>query len=160
MFQDEGQLNSVFDRLQNIFGSIEDKSEVFNVDDFTDYYQKEMGTNVRKMIISFSDSITLEMLPDMKLKSNALEQEFLASGKRTVNIDTGYLTQAKVVLATTKDYMHRIYLDHGIFADLHLTYTGNSFQPQKWTYPDYKQEPVINFFNKVRTTLRNQLPKI
>ena len=119
-----------------------------------------MGAETNKIFVSFKHLISVETLADIKIKTNEIEQQFLKNNRRTVNIDPGYLTQAKVVLATTKDYSHRIYLGKGIFADLHLSYQDKLYRSQLWTYPDYKQKHVIEFFCRLREHLRKQNAKI
>ena len=140
----------LIDKVVSCFGQIDSSSDEFIVDNFTPYYQKEMGKNVTKKIISFSKLIQPDMLPQIKIATNKLEGELLDDGKRTVNIDPGYLTQAKMVLATTKDYSHRLYMAQGVFADLHLIWSANSYHPQPWTYPDYTQKLSIDYFNSLR----------
>jgi hypothetical protein len=143
-------LPNVFRDLEEIFSPIALCSAQFNFDRFTDYYQPEMGVGLFKLITGFQNLIAPEELPDLKTKTNRLEEKYLSKDRRTLNLDPGYLTPAKVVLATTKDYSHRLYLGKGIFGDLHLQYHNKSYQPASWTYPDYKQEAIIEFFNRFR----------
>jgi hypothetical protein len=151
----------LIEKLETIFGASDSKSELFLVGDFTNYYQKEMGDNIKKMIISYHNLIQPDALPDIKIATNQLEKEFLKNANRQVNIDPGYLTQAKIVLATTKDYNHRIYMGKGIYADLHLVRSAKSYRPQQWTYPDYAQELSIDFFNNLREIyLKNLSQKV
>ncbi|MDZ7294224.1 MAG: DUF4416 family protein [candidate division KSB1 bacterium] len=135
--------------LQERFGEIVLESEHYPFD-FTTYYEDEMGTSLRKYFVSFAELIQPEDLVDAKLCTNAMEQELATAGKRNVNLDPGYLECAKVVLATTKDYGHRIYLGRGIYGDLHLRYRHGHFEPLEWTYPDYRQPLSLEFFAKVR----------
>ena len=150
-FQTEKQLVSVLDKLSETFGTIDIKSGIFSFDRFTDYYQAEMGSGLQKILVSFETCIPVSYLPKMKIKTNHMEEGFMVDGKRSVNIDPGYLTLAKVVLATTKDYIHRLYLSDGIFGDLHLTFKNGTYRAQPWTYPDYSQELVETFFLKMRS---------
>jgi len=159
-FSDESLLPEVFDKLTTIFGEIESKSDVFKFSLFTDYYKSEMGEELDKQFISFSDLALPDKLPEFKAATNILEQNFLTNSRRQVNIDPGYLTEAKIVLATTKDYSHRLYLQDGIFGDLHLYFENGSFNPQIWTYPDYKQPISLSFFNKLRIRYRKQLGEL
>jgi hypothetical protein len=138
-------------------GTIDMQSEITSFSHFTDYYEKEMGSDLLKLFVSFSRLDQPDKLPDMKIKTNKLEECNEKEGKRRLNIDPGYLTQAKVVLATTKDYSHRIYLSRGIFGDLHLFYAEKSFRIQPWTYPDYQQPETIDFFNRLRDLYTKQL---
>jgi len=116
----------------------------------TDYYAAQMGTNLKRKFISFSKAIPIQELYRIKLYTNRLETRFLMAKLRQVNIDPGYLDLAKLVLATTKDYAHRIFLGKGIFAEIALTYRANSFSPNEWTYPDYRSKEYIDIFNQIR----------
>jgi len=146
----EVAVSFLIEELESVYGKIDSQSEKFSVDNFTSYYQKEMGNDLTKMIISFSRLIQPDKLPEIKIATNQLESNFKIAGHRRVNIDPGYLTQAKVVLATTKDYSHRLYMAKGIFADLHLTWSAKSYHSQSWTYPDYAQAAIIDYFNSLR----------
>ncbi len=156
-YNDQINLESVLSIIQNLFGKIDKQSAVYDYDSFTNYYTPELGVNLKKLFISFEQLIAPESLPDLKIKSNNLEIKYKKSAKRVFNIDPGYLTQAKVVLATTKDYSHRLYLGQGIYGDLHLYFSNKSLQAQPWTYPDYKQELAVNFFNELRQIYNTQL---
>lgn len=151
-------IENILSLLQQRFSRIDFKSEIFAFNPFTEFYKDEMGSPLKKVLVAFQDPIAVDFLPEMKHISNKLEDEFLTEGRRIVNIDPGYLTHAKVVLATTKDYNHRLYLGKGIFGDLHLVYKDQSYRRQPWTYPDYQQELAISFFNSLREIFRNQQP--
>lgn len=148
----------VLQEIEKQFGNAELKSERYDFDAFTNYYENEMGKGLVKRFISFYKLIDPEDLPDIKIKTNALEKKLSGNDeRRVVNIDPGYLNLSKVVLATTKDYSHRLYLGKGIFGDLHLVFINKTFQTQPWTYPDYKQPLSIAFFLKLREAYRNKL---
>lgn len=108
-------------------------------------------------MVSFQALQMPDYLSEIKLATNYIERDFMEAGKRRVNLDPGYLTAAKLVLATTKDYSHRLYLGRGIFGDLHLRFEAGTFRPQPWTYPDYQEPFVLEFFNRVRETYLQQL---
>jgi len=120
--------------------------------DFThsDYYLEEMGGGLKRKFLSFKEPFNLKGICKVKLKTNLLEKKLMKSGRRKVNIDPGYLDLAKLVLFSTKDYTHRIYLDKGIFAETTLFYKDKKFNAWPWTYPDYKSEAYINIFNSIR----------
>ena len=143
--------------LEETFSTIEIKSEPYDFSGFTDYYESEMGKGLIKLFVVFSDLQPPEALPNFKINSNQIESKFILNSKRQLNIDPGYVSEAKVVLATTKNYDHRIYLGEGIFGDIHLKFTNKVFQSQPWTYPDYKQEKVIQFFMELRQSYFKQL---
>ncbi len=155
-YRRDSDLETVLSELEDLMGAVILKSATFSESGFTTYYEAEMGPQVNKLFAAFQTLISPESLVELKIKTNKIEQQFLNEGKRTVNIDPGYLTAAKVVLATTKDYSHRLYLGKGIYGDLHLTYSKKSFQTLPWTYPDYRQKLALNFFNDLRTLFREE----
>jgi hypothetical protein len=156
-FTDAKFLDKVMKELEDTFSAVEMKSDIYNFSQFTNYYRKEMGDNLKKLFIVFSDLESPEQLADKKILSNKMEDKYVVKGKRAINIDPGYITEAKVVLATTKNYSHRIYLKSGIYGDVHLCFVSKSFQKQAWTYPDYQQTKIIDFFNQVRKIYFTQL---
>jgi hypothetical protein len=114
MSADVGLMTAIEQRLTAAFGVIEQASALFPVT-YTDYYAPEMGAQLQKKFLSFAEMIDVARLPEIKNFTNALEAEFALNGKRQINIDPGYVTHAQMVLATTKDYSHRIYLGEGIY---------------------------------------------
>lgn len=144
------------DKLESLYSPLDDKIDWY---DFyhTGYYLPEMGKKLKKRMVSFQELIMAEQLPAIKLAANQLEAEFAVNGKRRFNIDPGYICAPRLVLATTKDYSHRIYLGNGIFADVHLSYQKGGYRAQEWTYPDYQMPQVLSFFNKVRETYLTRL---
>ena len=126
----------------------------------TKFYKKEMGEGLQKQLLAFENLIDLGSLPGHKLTSNKWEQAYTESHDyeevRPLNIDPGYLTEAKLVLATTKHRDHRIYLSQGIFAEVTLFFQGNQWQSSRWTYPDYRREDFQSFFTKCRAWLREK----
>jgi len=154
-------VEAVLLKIETIFGPVDLRSPVYNFDRFTDYYKREMGSRLQKLFISFERLQSPQALIDSKLKSNLLEKDYLRQdGSRQVNVDPGYLTDAKIVLATTKDYSHRLYLGKGIYGDLHLCYRDGRYRPQPWTYPDYSQPLTLEFFIKIRELYRAQLKEL
>ena len=149
MFHDENVLDQVKATLTELWGPIEVESAIF---DFThsDYYLAEMGADLKKQFIVFLKMVPPDFLVAAKLITNEIEQKHLKNGRRQVNLDPGYISAAKVVLATTKDYVHRIYLGRGIYGDVHLKSSKRQLVPNEWTYPDYKMPQTIAFFDKVR----------
>ncbi len=113
-----------------------------------------MGPGLQRQFISFKKPISPLELVRIKLWCNAVEQRrFSSGGKRCVNIDPGYLTLSKLVLATTKDHQHRLYLGKGIFAEVTLRFRDKTFMKWEWTYPDYCTPEYIAIFNHIRNTL-------
>jgi len=144
------------DRLEKEFGPADFISDVLPFD-WTDYYASEMGAPLVRRFLGFDRLVELDRLPEIKRSTNDLEQALSVSGRRTVNIDPGLLTQGSLVLATGKDRGHRIYLGKGIFADLTLLYQSKSYRPLPWTYPDYACEEVVTYMNRIRIRYGQQL---
>ncbi len=137
------------DSLKRMFGPTDLESPVTDFT-HTDYYAEEMGPALKRQFLSFKRLFGLKGLYSVKLKTNSLEKKFAKGGKRTVNIDPGYLDLAKLVLFSTKDYTHRIFLEKGIFAEVTLFYKDKSFAPWPWTYPDYRTSSYNELFNRIR----------
>jgi hypothetical protein len=147
---DDGVVRQGLEDLNLNFGRADFISGRFQFD-FTDYYLKEMGGSLFRHFITFEQLISIPQLPDVKQTTNRLEEKYSGPDKnRRVNIDPGYLCLENVILATTKGYSHRPYLREGIYADLTLIFRNKSFQTLEWTYPDYRQDEVIELFNGFR----------
>ncbi|MDY6988003.1 MAG: DUF4416 family protein [Thermodesulfobacteriota bacterium] len=123
----------------------------------TEYYESEMGTPLCRRLMAFFNLIEQESLPDIKLFTNALEERFSRQGRRVVNIDPGYLLAERFVLATGKNFAHRVYLRAGIYADVTLIYHGGGFRALDWTYPDYAGREIIHFLKSVRDRYMYQM---
>ncbi|PIY19466.1 DUF4416 domain-containing protein [Candidatus Desantisbacteria bacterium CG_4_10_14_3_um_filter_40_18] len=142
-------------RLEQVFGSIDFCSQILPFT-FTQYYMPEMGEDLKRRFISFSLRIQSEELAGIKVLTNSIEQEFIVGDRRRINLDSGYITAAKLILATTKDNSHRIYLSNGIYAEITLRFVSGTFRPWEWTYPDYKTPEYIEIFNHIRQLFMEQ----
>ena len=118
--------------------------------DYTTYYESEMGSPLFRRLMSFQRLIQQEDLAQIKLATNRLEEKFSRNGRRNVNIDPGYIVPERFVLASGTNYTHRIYIGHGIYADLTLIYQKGAFQRLSWTYPDYADKPLIALLTNIR----------
>ena len=132
----------VLSALEDIFGESDYIGPILPFN-YTDYYQKEMGKDLKRRIVSFQYLVDPQLLPWIKLETNRVEEIFSVSGKRRFNIDPGILDLARLILLTTKDYAHRIYVGNGIYAEVTLLYRNRDFLPLPWTYPDYKSKDLI-----------------
>ena len=126
---------------------------------YTDYYCAEMGRVLFRRFASFDRLVRQEDLALIKVQTNALEDEHSEEGKRRVNIDPGYLVAERLVLATGKNYGHRIYLSKGIYGDLTLIYRDKDYQPFAWTYPDYGEPELRRWLRAIREKYLIQLRK-
>jgi len=151
--------NSAIEALTHEYGDIDYRSEIFDFT-FTDYYVEEMGEDLRKQFVSFERFIKPEMLIDIKLFTNNLEAKYAENGRRRINIDPGYINAAKVVLATTKDFSHRVYLGKCIYGDVHLRFIEGKLTCFDWTYPDYSQDLAINFFTDLKISYKKSLKSL
>ncbi|MBN1560300.1 DUF4416 family protein [candidate division KSB1 bacterium] len=157
-YGDEGVKERANARLVAAYGPIEHSSARIAFT-FTSYYENEMGRELIKEYISFSHPIDPATLPDVKIFTNDLEKQFAREGRRIINIDPGYIEAAKLVLATTKNYNHRIYIGKGIYGDIQLYWRQGRFHPNPWTYPDYQENSVRRFFEQVRVNYFKQISK-
>jgi hypothetical protein len=122
----------------------------------TDYYNEEMGINLKRKFLSFKKEAPLKNIEKAKLISNKIEKKFYANNKRSINIDPGYIDFSKLVLFSTKDYSHRIHLGGGIFAEVTLYFKDGTFNAWPWTYPDYRTGEYISIFNSIRELYKNE----
>lgn len=136
--------------LEALFGPRELESPVYPFDK-TAYYEPEMGAGLKRRFITFKRLADPAGLVDWKLATNALEQRFAAEdSRRTINLDAGYLTGAKLVLASTKDFAHRIYLRDGIFAEITLAFRGGAWLAHECTFPDFRAPAYHPFLSQAR----------
>jgi len=149
-------LDEIMEALPGRFGPTDRVSPPLMFDRTT-YYAREMGWPLHRRFVSFKALVSPERLVEIKIETNALEERYLTEGKRRVNIDPGYVALERLVLATGKNYVHRIYLSRGIYADLTLVFSKGSFSPLPWTYPDYATVDIIGYFNQVRADYQGQL---
>lgn len=122
----------------------------------TDYYQPEMGKSIQRQLLAFENLTDPAALPDLKLTTNQLEEDFSRGGSRTVNLDVGYLDLHKLVLASTKEGPQKIYMGKGIWADLTLLYRKGGFHPLPWTFPDFSDHLYDNFLLRTRARYKKQ----
>jgi Domain of unknown function (DUF4416) len=141
------------------WGPVALASERF-VFDATDYYAPTMGAPIEKCFFAFQRLIDPARLVELKLQTNAWEAEYAEQGRhaepRPLNLDPGYLTPAKLVLASTKDHAHRIYLSRGIFAEVTLYYKDRRWNERDWTFADYRRADYQKFFGECRQYLRTR----
>lgn len=149
--------------LPRHLGEIDFQSDIISFD-FTDYYQDEMGSNLLRTFFSFVELVQKETLKEIKHLTNKIEGSFaVREGEkifRKVNIDPGYVDSSRIVLATTKDYSHRIYLGNGIYGEVTLIFKNKKFNPLEWTYPDYRINSTLEFFLKMRAKYMKQIQDI
>ena len=118
--------------------------------EYTTYYESELGSPLYRRLLTFETLIDQLELAAIKLTTNRLEQVYSRDHRRRVNVDPGYLLYERFVLASGKNFSHRIYIGHCIYADLTLIYRKGAFGTLPWTYPDYADQPIRSFLERVR----------
>jgi hypothetical protein len=156
LFREDEDLLKALDMLSTQIGAIEKQTPITPFL-HTNYYEKEMGKNLMRTFVLFRTLVERESLTEIKLIANEIERSFALNGKRTVNIDPGYVALEHVILATTKGYAHRVHLKNGIYADLTLMYRNGTYSPLEWTYPDYAEADTISLFIQWREHYKKAL---
>ncbi|HZX49305.1 MAG TPA: DUF4416 family protein [Nitrospirota bacterium] len=159
LFGSEDVFNTAREHLSSVLGPIDIASPVWTWSQST-FYEKEMGGDLKRIFLFFERPITPDQLADIKIFTNKIEEGFGRSSadlpERAINIDPGYITLAKVVLASTKDYAHRIYIGKGIYAEVTLFYQNKTFNPLPHTYPDYKSSEYVALFHMARGVFKGE----
>ena len=149
-------------RLERLFGEIDSRSESFLFDS-THYYDKTMGTPIYRRFLAFSDLMEPSEVADAKVKTNTIESYIAGEYpdlQRPINLDPGYLEQSKIVLASTKNFYHRILISGGIYGEVTLHFEAGKWRSFPWTFPDYKTGQYNSFFSSLRELYRSQLSKL
>jgi hypothetical protein len=148
-YREEPDLEKTLAVLKDDFGPIAMAQAPFKFD-HTAYYREEMGEPLYKQMVVFEELVPPGFLADIKLLTNDREQSLAHNGRRRINIDPGYIAPARVVLASTKDFAHRIYLSKGIYGEVTLVYQNGRFESLPWTYPDFREDRTIEFLGAAR----------
>lgn len=156
IYKDEDILYRAIETLEEKIGKIHEKTHNMAFD-HTDYYSEEMGDGVSRIMVLFEPLMPREVIVETKLTTNNIEIQLSGGEKRKVNIDPGYITLENVVLATTKNYTHRIYIGKGIYGDLTLIFKKGTYTPLEWTYPDYAGSEIISILNRWRGYYKRML---
>lgn len=145
------------ERASEAWGDVAMQSELHPFDQ-TDYYGQTMGERLKKRLVVFDRMFDPGELASRKHQTNRWERAYAEEAKfpvsRPVNLDPGYLTEAKLILASTKDRDHRIYIGDGIFAECTLFFHGGAWRCRPWTYPDFQTDAYRRFFLDARTYYR------
>ena len=130
----------------------------------TEYYTREMGAGLTRLFCAFEKPVSQDQLPRIRRRTGRIEKRLALSGgggqRRRVNIDPGLLTLERLVLSSTKDFCHRLYLGGGVFGEVELVCRDGSFRPLEWTYPDYRRPEALEYFNRLRVNWRKRLRSV
>ncbi len=146
LYPDEKWWKWTVDALSALWGTPEEFSDPFPFSN-TDYYA-EIAPLLYRRFISFPGLRDGGELAGWKLASCTVEER--SRNPRAVNIDPGYVNGARLVLASTKDHAHRIYLGKGIQAEVTLRYRFRKWQPFDYTFPDFASGRYDGFLSRVR----------
>ena len=158
LMKDRALLEPLAAELASLFGSPDMISSWMSFD-YTAYYESELGSPLYRRLLTFETLIEQQELAAIKLATNRLEQAYFRNRRRRVNIDPGYLLYERFVLASGKNFAHRIYIGHCIYADLTLSYRQGAFETLPWTYPDYADQPIRSFLERARKKYAVDLKK-
>jgi len=145
-------------RMAERLGPPELTSELMDFD-FTHYYDRRMGSPLYRRFTAFETLIPPDALVEIKCWTNELEAKFaaeIASPPRPINLDPGYVAQSKLVLASMKDFSHRVYLGRGVYGEVTLMYGKGRWEPLGWTFPDFASPRYHAFLTAARDRLREQ----
>ena len=159
LMKDKALFESLAAEITSSYGSPDIISDWMDFN-YTAYYESELGSPLYRRLLSFETLIDQQDLAAIKLTTNRLEQTYSRNRKRRVNIDPGYLLHERFVLASGKNFSHRIYIGRCIYADLTLIYRNGAFETLPWTYPDYADKPIQNFLEQVRNKYGVDLKKL
>lgn len=144
--------------LENRFGPLDLKGE-FAPFDATDYYRNEFGDGLHRGFASFRGLFDPAGLPDFKREAAALETAWSVGGKRSCNLDAGYLDADKLVLASYKRGPCKLYFRDGVYADMLLKYAHGRFEPLPWAFPDFRDGRYNKGLLAIREKLKSELRK-
>lgn len=145
--------------VESQWGAIALQSRPFAFDQ-TSYYQQQMGDRLQKEFWILEGLEDPARLADRKRTAIAWEDLIAKSGDfpetRPVNIDPGWISPLKLVLASTKDRAHRIYLSDGVYAEVALQRVGSQWRGYPWTYLDYLLPDSLEFFQQAIGYLKKE----
>jgi hypothetical protein len=155
IFREEACLEDVTSKLEGELGEIDLRSEAFDFD-VTDYYEDEMGPGLKRVFLSFKNLIDPGDIVDIKLTATRLEEDMGREGKRTVNLDPGYMDFNKLILVSAKFLAQKIYLAKGVYADPTIYY-DKGWKDYEWAFPDFRSGRYNDFFSEVRKLYKAEI---
>ena len=159
LFESSAALEMILPYLEKEFGPIQWKSPIIDFT-YTNYYQ-EIGEKLKRIFLVFQKLIDPGELADRKILTNQLESKTGNTQiSRRINLDPGYFDGGKIVLATTKNFSHRVYIGNGIYAEATIRWEKGDFRPFEYTYPDYASKEYRPSLIQIRKLYREDLSKI
>jgi hypothetical protein len=156
-------LQAAVDSIATEYGEYDLISEAFDFNQ-TDYYKDEAGENILRQFVSFTELIDPGKLASIKHRTNKIEEELAKKLDtplpRPVNLDPGILERSKLVLASTKNFSHRIYIGDSMYAELTLSFCKGKWESFQYTFPDFREDRYHGFLSKVREKLVVQIRRL
>ncbi len=151
---------SVRGALVDAFGEIDVESAIIPFD-MTTYYEPQMGAELLRYFVGFEEIVSPQELAGAKVRTNEIEAEFARASAnggsgRPVNLDPGLVTEASIILASMKNFAHRIYLSQGVYGEVTLMFHKGGWSKLPWTFPDYGSGRYDEFLTMARDMLRQR----
>ncbi len=147
-------------QLEDVFGEVTDRSEIYDFDAFSAYYRAEMGGGLHKCFACFGERVKPSSLAARKLDAIKAEQDAArgveGNWQRTINLDPGLLSPNSLVLATTKASGHRISIAPSLYAEVTLLFEKGEYRPLPWSYRDVQSAPVQKLLLRLRQRLLSE----
>ena len=159
LWTDPSALESAFDQLCRNWGQFDFVGPDHPFEQ-TDYYEQEMGSELKRRLVAFDQLVPPEMIGPAKLATNEIEDRLSQMNHRRVNLDIGYLDHNKIVLASCKSAGQKIHLGNGIYADLVARYSHGEYRPFEWTFPDFKEGRYHAELSEIRRRYLAQLKQL
>ena len=154
LYADSKAKENLEKELQSVYGAILHRSDEVDFT-FTKFYDKEFGQGIKRYFLSFKKLCNPVDYYKEKLVCIDIENKYKNNDKRSFNLDVGFVELCKFVLLSTKPSTYRIFLREGVYAQSNYYFKENSFLVWPYTYPDYKTEFAICFFNRVRDYVKS-----
>jgi hypothetical protein len=148
IFRQAAAAEQAIHALQQVLAAPESRSALIPFT-ATDYYRSEMGEPLVRQFVSFPGLLPAERLPEIKIAAMELETRLAENGRRRVNLDPGFLSEANVIIATAKNHYHRVPLRDGVYAHIEYVLKDGKLNFLPWTYPDFQTEAYLDFFRKL-----------
>ena len=152
IYNDKKVFNEAMSIIFEKFGESDGMCEEFSFsDEFSSYYDTELGGKGIRRIYSFERLVDPSRQAEIKKFTNDVEKKFSdEDGNRKINLDPGFINHGRLMLATTKETGFRIPLEDGIYTELTLFWARGGWQKFPWSYRDYQSERVQSFLTSVR----------
>lgn len=146
MYGDKEALKNSIEEIEKNIGAVFFRMKEYDFN-FTDYYESEFGSNLKKTICVFGIFIEKHELAEAKILCSQIEADLAREdGKRTVNIDPGYFNEKEVVLASFKKKDFKEEMGESVFAHKVLEFDGIKVNEFFHTFPDFRSKDVKDFF--------------